>query len=106
MGAFITIVTNVIPSSVLVVTIDEEITASSIAVKVSSTFTPPQDVNHLIDGSGMDADRHDNHGAASTMWHTVEPPAASKPADGLPTAPVWVRPIALPYCKRTICQVP
>lgn len=54
------------------VMIDEPIPANKIAVTASSTFGPSQDVRHLIDGSGMSGDRHDDNAGAATMWHTVE----------------------------------
>ena len=65
--------------------------AADISVMASSVFSPPQDARHLVDGSGLSGDRHDNEGSARTMWHSVENPAASSPAPGLPAAPAWVR---------------
>jgi alpha-mannosidase len=73
------------------VLIEEPVPVGKITVTASSTFGPSQDVNHLINGAGMEDDRHDNHGSADTMWHTIEKPPATTPADGLPAATAWVR---------------
>lgn len=61
-----------------------------IAVTASSA-APDQGPQHLIDGSGMTGDVHDNNNAAFTMWHTVGRNALSTPAAGLPASPAWVR---------------
>jgi TPR repeat protein len=65
--------------------------ARSITVTASSTYLPRVTARHLIDGTGMLGALHDNEGTAATMWHTVENPAASAPAPGLPASPAWVR---------------
>lgn len=70
--------TNVLPSR-------------SITVTASSQYGADQGVTHLIDGSGMLGSLHDNHYASNTMWHTVENPTATAPAQGLPASPAWVR---------------
>ncbi len=73
------------------VTIEAEDPASNISVTASSTFSPQQTAQHLIDGSGLPGDRHDNDGGARTMWHTSENPASVAPAEGLVASPAWVR---------------
>src|SRR5579884_2535769 len=65
--------------------------AKAITVTASSVYSGMQAAEHLVDGSGMVGDLHDNAGAAETMWHTVERPAAQPPANGLPASPAWVR---------------
>ena len=67
--------------------IEEPVSSDIITVTPSSTFGREQDVHHLLDGSGMSGDRHDDNGGAGTMWHTVENPASS----GIPASPAWVR---------------
>ncbi|HLV79971.1 MAG TPA: hypothetical protein VKT32_06790 [Chthonomonadaceae bacterium] len=65
--------------------------AKAISVTASSVYSPMQAAAHLVDGSGMVGDLHDNADAAQTMWHTVENPTARPPANGLPASPGWVR---------------
>lgn len=57
------------------VRIEETVPADEIKITASSTFGKEQDCQHLIDGSGLDGDRHDSHPIAGTMWHTTEKPA-------------------------------
>jgi TPR repeat protein len=57
----------------------------------SSTYSPNQDVHHLIDGAGMTGGVHDNNGSAFTMWQTIDNPPATAPAPGLEPSPAWVR---------------
>lgn len=57
------------------VRIEEPVPAGHIKASASSTFSLPQDCRHLVDGSGLSGDRHDNNAGAGTMWHTVEKPA-------------------------------
>ncbi len=71
--------------------IEQEIPRGTITVTASSQFGQQQTVQHLVDGSGMKDGAHDNDGSAQTMWHTVERPAATSPAAGLPGSPAWVR---------------
>jgi alpha-mannosidase len=54
------------------VLIEEPVPADKITVTASSSYGPEQNPRHLVDGSGMSGDRHDDHGTAATMWHTVE----------------------------------
>jgi len=71
--------------------IPHSVPANVIAVKTSSTYSPLQAPQHLLDGSGMAGALHDNADAAQTMWHTVDHPAAQPPAKGLAPSPAWVR---------------
>jgi alpha-mannosidase len=75
--------------AVLAIPVDVEIPASNITPTASSTFSAPQDVANLVNGSGLTGDLHDNDGGARTMWHTIENPAASAIA-GM-QSPAWVR---------------
>ena len=61
-----------LPLCVHAVLIEEPISSNAITVTASSTYGREQDCRHLVDGSGMSGDRHDNNGGAATMWHTVE----------------------------------
>lgn len=54
------------------VLIEEVVPASNITVTASSTFGQEQDCRHLVDGSGLDGERHDDNPIAATMWHTAE----------------------------------
>ena len=71
------------------VTIKSEITPS--AVTASSEFTTAQSAKNLINGSGLNGDRHDSASDAKTMWHSANATASSIPAPGIPAAPAWVR---------------
>jgi hypothetical protein len=68
-----------------------EVPGSEIKVTASSTFSPEQNVQHLIDGSGLTGDRHDSDRGARTMWHTTINPVPGSPAPRLPYSPAWVR---------------
>jgi alpha-mannosidase len=61
------------------------------AVTSTPAFSPLQAPEKLVNGSGLKGELHDEDSGASTMWHTGENPAPTKPADGLPAAPAWVR---------------
>jgi len=76
-------------STCAAVLVDVDIPASEIKVTPSSVFSPAQTAKHLIDGSGLSGDSHDNKDGARTMWHTVENPADGDVA-GI-QAPTWVR---------------
>ena len=78
------------PTPVRAVWIDQEISKDLIKVRTSSQYAAEQKPERLIDGSGMQDDRHDNDGSARTMWHTMEKPAPTSPAAGLPPSPAWV----------------
>jgi hypothetical protein len=78
-------------SNVKAMLIEEQIPSKAVKVTASSTFSPSQDARHLVDGSGLSSDRHDNDAGAKTMWHSVEKPVPSTPATGLPSVPAWVR---------------
>jgi hypothetical protein len=67
------------------------IPANDITVTASTVYSSVQDPRHLIDGSGMFGDMHDNAHDASTMWHSVQHPDSKSPAQGLPASPAWVR---------------
>ena len=69
--------------------IETEIPATDIKPTASSVYHGTQVPAHLIDGSGLIGDHHDNNNYAGTMWHTEETPAVSAIA-GI-TAPAWVR---------------
>ncbi len=73
------------------VLVESEVPATAITATASSTFSPQQDVRHLLDGSGLAGDRHDDEGGARTMWHTAGASAATAPAAGLSASPAWVR---------------
>ena len=60
-------------------------------VTASSTFSPKQAVEQLVNGAGLTGDRHDNDRGANTMWHSVEKPTPGSPAAGLPAVPAWLR---------------
>jgi len=64
---------------------------AGVAVTASGTYSPTQDVRHLIDGSGMVGGFHDNSVPAATMWHTPEHPAPTSPAPGIALSPAWVK---------------
>ncbi len=65
--------------------------SDGVAVSASSTYSPTQDVHHLINGAGMTGGVHDNNGPAATMWQTVDNPPSTVPVPGLPASPAWVR---------------
>jgi F5/8 type C domain len=65
--------------------------ANLITITASSQYSSQQAVRHLVDGSGMWGDEHDNNGSANTMWHSVEKPALKSPSKGLDPSPAWVR---------------
>lgn len=67
------------------------IPANVITVTASSVFSSGQDVQHLVDGSGMQGTFHDNNGSAFTMWQSAKNPTPESPADGLAPSPAWVR---------------
>jgi hypothetical protein len=62
-----------------------------VEVQASSTYSPTQDVHHLVNGAGLNGALHDNNGPAATMWQTVDNPPASEPAPGLAASPAWVK---------------
>jgi hypothetical protein len=62
-----------------------------VSVTASSQFGDAQAPIHLIDGAGMQGDRHDDDDDANTMWHTVDNPGLSSPAPGLPASRGWVK---------------
>jgi hypothetical protein len=70
------------------------IPADLITVTASSVFSDDQLAKHLVDGSGMTGAGsafHDNEEDAKTMWHTVNRPGPTPPAQGLSPSPAWVR---------------
>ena len=69
--------------------IETEVSSDVITITASSTYSALQPAQHLINGSGLKGDIHDNDGGAGTMWHTVESPATS-PVVGI-QSPAWVR---------------
>ncbi|QIL40532.1 glycosyl hydrolase [Pedobacter sp. HDW13] len=69
----------------------QEIPANEITLSASTSFSPDQSAGHLIDGSGVRNKVHDNNGSATTMWHTIQNPAASIPSKGLPAFKAWLR---------------
>jgi hypothetical protein len=69
--------------------IETEVPASAIKATASNIYGSGQSPQHLIDGSGMNGNLHDNDQYANTMWHTVEQPAAALIA-GI-QSPAWVR---------------
>jgi alpha-mannosidase len=71
--------------------IENEISTNVITLTASSQFGSQQMAKHLVDGSGLQGGVHDNNGSAKTMWHSVERPAPSRAAKGLPASPAWVR---------------
>lgn len=71
--------------------IEEALPGGQIVVTASSTFSPPQDVRNLVNGSGLADDLHDNEAGSRTMWHSTENPAPTSPATGVPPCPAWVR---------------
>jgi len=81
----------IVSTPVRAVWIDQEVSKDLIKVRASSRYAGEQKLERLVDGSGMQDDRHDNDGSARTMWHTVEKPAPTSPAAGLPASPAWVR---------------
>ena len=77
------------PAMADTVRIAEEIAPAS--VTATPAFSAAQKSDNLINGSGLSGEEHDADSGANTMWHTAENPAPTKPADGLPAAPAWVR---------------
>lgn len=75
----------------LVHRVPESVPAKTITVTASTTYSPQQATQHLIDGIGMYGACHDNDASAATMWHTKEQPAPMPPAAGLAPSPAWVR---------------
>ena len=75
----------------LVQRVPAAVPAAAITVTASSTYSPLQVAQHLIDGSGMQGRLHDNTASAETMWQTSDPPAARLFVPGLPASPAWVR---------------
>ncbi len=69
--------------------VEVAVPAADIKPTASSTYQADQVVQHLIDGSGLNGETHDNHQYANTMWHTAEQPAATAVA-GI-ESPAWVR---------------
>ncbi len=72
-------------------TINVPLSNEGIEVIASSTYSPTQDVHHLINGAGLNGGIHDNSGPADTMWQTIDNPASTVPAPGIPASPAWVR---------------
>src|ERR1700722_6177704 len=68
-----------------------DLPGAGITVKVSSQFGADQGARHLIDGAGLRGELHDNDASAQSMWHTDGHSPATAAAQGLPTAPAWVR---------------
>ncbi|MFI5385216.1 MAG: hypothetical protein ACHQ50_03755 [Fimbriimonadales bacterium] len=64
---------------------------AGVAVAASSTYSPTQDVRHLVDGSGLAGGFHDNSVPAATMWHTPDHPVPSSPGPGIASSPAWVQ---------------
>jgi hypothetical protein len=76
----------------LAVPVAEQVPAAGMKATASSTFSPGQAPERLLDNSGLaDGDRHDNEGSAATMWHTAVGAKPSSPAAGLPEYAAWVR---------------
>ncbi len=69
----------------------QAVPAYEIQVHVSDQYGNDQAGSHLIDGSGMIGEFHDNNGSAATMWTTKENPPATLPAPLLPRSPGWAR---------------
>jgi hypothetical protein len=80
---------SAVSPKVSAVQVEEEIQPGK--VTASSTFSPKQAVEQLVNGAGLTGDRHDNDHGANTMWHSVEKLAPTSPATGLPSVPAWVR---------------
>lgn len=81
-------------NAVAAITLDQltvKLPNDGVEVIASSTYSPTQDVHHLLDGAGMIAGVHDNSIPAATMWQTVDRPLPTAPAPGLPDSPAWVR---------------
>ena len=73
------------------ITIYDETPASTVTVKASTTCSPTQAVQHLVDGSGVSGGLHDTADGAETMWHTILKPTRTCAAVGLPASPAWVK---------------
>ena len=67
------------------------VSSGQIGVTASSEYSPTQSVQHLIDGSGMTGEYHDNSGPAASMWQTSDPAPMTTPAPGLLPSRAWVR---------------
>jgi hypothetical protein len=65
--------------------------ADNLTVTASSTASDDQNVQHLIDGTGMMGALHDNQREARSMWHSKGLEMSSSPGPGLPVSPAWVR---------------
>jgi len=65
--------------------IEEEVPAKVITVTASSVYSAAQAARHLVDGSAMQGGLHDNNASAQTMWHSIQQPAPTSAAAGLPT---------------------
>jgi alpha-mannosidase len=84
-----TIAALLVSAQAIAIPVEIEVPAPAIKVTASSIFGSEQDVLHLIDGSGLIGESHDNESGARTMWHTDLNP---QPADvaGI-RSPAWVR---------------
>jgi F5/8 type C domain len=65
--------------------------AGDMTVSASTTYSGGQDVQHLVDGSGMLDVFHDDNGSAFTMWTSISRPPVEPPAPSLEPSPAWVR---------------
>lgn len=79
------------PAAILMDGMGVPVPMEGVELVPSSTYSPTQDVRHLIDGSGLSGGMHDNSIPAATMWQTASHPAPTVPAEGLPASPAWVR---------------
>ena len=73
----------------LAVSIDTEIPASEITPFASSMYSAGQSPIHLIDGSGLNGDTHDNNQYSATMWHTTRKTVVTAVAGT--ESPAWVQ---------------
>lgn len=71
--------------------VNRAIHAADIKVSASSSYSPEQRVEHIIDGSGLKENIHDNQASATSMWHSTENQQPSTPVTGLPIFQAWVR---------------
>ncbi|MDR3688423.1 MAG: hypothetical protein P4L46_03520, partial [Fimbriimonas sp.] len=72
--------------------VNQAVPAYQIEVQASSTYNiPAQEAQHLINGTGMTGEFHDNERGAGTMWQTGYDPQPSAAAPALPKTPAWVR---------------
>lgn len=80
-----------LPAAIGAAEVTPPLASNAIQVTASSTWGE-MNPHHVTNGAGLKDLLHDNNPESSgTMWHTAGAPKPTRPAEGLPEAPAWLR---------------